>query len=506
MSVVEGLVKLILSSRKNANKISELLNLIRITDEESFEVALHASKNAIIIFKNLVESDDVLFTSPSGKSETSLSSVVQYKLWIGERFNECFNNMLDLMKNSNVRQDEILTYLMKLVRLKFSLILSQKNPGNAKTYGKDIITLLYILLLNNNLELLQSFSAYFEYDDVRYVVLKAVPSVLRELTKSNQANEKVMEYVLFVLKDIAEFIPDNDESSSLSNSFFIEDLASVLKDKKETGFFSAQAHRKLFGVAWLEFLKQPLPAALHKEVLINLHSLLIPNFAKPCLLADYLTRSFHQGGGLALLALHGLFVLVNEYNLEYPDFYKNLYTLLHPRIFAKSYKNRFFNLLQQFLSSTHIPSYVVAAFVKKMSRLSLIASSPGVLVMLNLMSSLISTHPSICYLINSDKSDSIVSDPFLEDEQDLMTCKAAQSSLWELDALERHYLPEISKAASIVKKGKVYKYDVDKLLDLGHRHLINFDESTFKSNVMCHVPAKDFMGGYEDITAELWTF
>lgn len=51
------------------------------------------------------------------------------------------------------------------------------------------------------------------------------------------------------------------------------------------------------------------------------------------------------------MALNGLFVLMNSYNLEYPDFYNKLYNIMGNEIFSAKYKARFFHLLDMFLRS-----------------------------------------------------------------------------------------------------------------------------------------------------------
>lgn len=57
------------------------------------------------------------------------------------------------------------------------------------------------------------------------------------------------------------------------------------------------------------------------------------------------------GGAVSLMALNGLFVLMNSYNLEYPDFYTKLYNIMGNEIFQAKYKARFFHLLDKFLMS-----------------------------------------------------------------------------------------------------------------------------------------------------------
>jgi U3 small nucleolar RNA-associated protein 19 len=57
----------------------------------------------------------------------------------------------------------------------------------------------------------------------------------------------------------------------------------------------------------------------------------MPHLSNPLLLSDWLTASIESGGMVGVLALNGLFVLVTQYGLEYPQFYARLYTLLQVR-------------------------------------------------------------------------------------------------------------------------------------------------------------------------------
>merc|ERR1719474_643722 len=43
-------------------------------------------------------------------------------------------------------------------------------------------------------------------------------------------------------------------------------------------------------------------------------------------------------------------------------------------------------------------------------------------------------------------------DPFLEDCDDPHSCLAQESSLWEVKSLQKHFLPEVSKAAMKINK------------------------------------------------------
>ena len=80
--------------------------------------------------------------------------------------------------------------------------------------------------------------------------------------------------------------------------------------------------------AWLGLLRLPLPSHLLKQVLVQLHTSVMPCLPNPLLLADFLTSCLDQGGMLGILALNGIFTLVTKHGLEYPAFYARLYALL----------------------------------------------------------------------------------------------------------------------------------------------------------------------------------
>ena len=80
--------------------------------------------------------------------------------------------------------------------------------------------------------------------------------------------------------------------------------------------------------AWLGLLQLPLPTQLLKQVLVQLHTRVMPALPNPLLLADFLTSCLDQGGMLGILALNGIFTLVTKHGLEYSAFYARLYALL----------------------------------------------------------------------------------------------------------------------------------------------------------------------------------
>merc|ERR1712018_481444 len=112
---------------------------------------------------------------------------------------------------------------------------------------------------------------------------------------------------------------------------------------------------------------------LYKRILIILTEKVMPILSNPLAFTDFLIESYNVGGSISLLALNGVFHLMDKYNLEYPDFYQKLYALMTPDVLHVKYRARFFHLTDKFLMSTHLPEYLVAGFVKRISRISLTA-------------------------------------------------------------------------------------------------------------------------------------
>lgn len=92
-----------------------------------------------------------------------------------------------------------------------------------------------------------------------------------------------------------------------------------------------------------------------------------------------------------------------------------------------------------FSNFRHLPAYLVAAFAKRLSRLSLCASPHCLTIILPFLHNLLVRHPNCQVLINQPAVSELKSDPFLMEEKDLSKCKAMESSLWEVKSLQSHF-------------------------------------------------------------------
>ncbi|WVF70372.1 hypothetical protein IAT40_005162 [Kwoniella sp. CBS 6097] len=207
-------------------------------------------------------------------------------------------------------------------------------------------------------------------------------------------------------------------------------------------------------------------------------------------IADWLGSLVDGGGALAMLAMNGLFVLITQYNFEYPHFYDRLYGLLDRNVMHVKYRARFFRLLDMFLSSSLISSALIASFIKRLSRLALTAPPSGVILIIPFIYNLFKRHPGCMIMLQRPSSSAYIppvlalssstgpvlngpsqedADPYDPEEKSVLKTRALESSCWELAALQKHYLAPIATLAKIF--GEVFtkpEFNMEDFLDHGY--------------------------------------
>lgn len=136
------------------------------------------------------------------------------------------------------------------------------------------------------------------------------------------------------------------------------------------------------------------------------------------------------------------------------------------------------------MTSSHLPANLVASFIKRLARLALSASPAAIVTVVPFVYNLLKRHPSCMVLVHrSTEGDdydwskgvppthsltraflevrnnspcpaySFVTvsraDPFDADETDPNLTNALDSSLWEMAALQHHYLASVSSLAKV---------------------------------------------------------
>jgi len=269
-----------------------------------------------------------------------------------------------------------------------------------------------------------------------------------------------------------ESTDDDETSTNKRKKSRTSNTNKRIKKSKLIAWQQSYKHRNALQEAWLSVLRLPnIPVRTQKLVLTHLSNYILKVCPSPLRFAEYFTRVFQGGvessGGssssnvsttnslTSILSLHGLFILMLDHQLEYPQYYNSLYKLLHPRILYTKYRTRFLRLLcKSLLSNSMLPAYVVAAFCKKLCRLGLNGPPSGALFVLALVSNLLRKHGECGCLIHrkgKNEDDGLITDVFVENvDDDLIHTRALESSLWELTALEKHYHPAVSTLAKSV--------------------------------------------------------
>uniref|UniRef100_A0A673IXD5 Nucleolar complex protein 4 homolog n=1 Tax=Sinocyclocheilus rhinocerous TaxID=307959 RepID=A0A673IXD5_9TELE len=423
----------ILQNKKHANDIFDVIQYLQSEKDKEIIFATDACKR---IFCQLFDRGD-LYVGDLPQEEDLMSgdrsALDKCRIFMRHRYNNCVELLLE-----NIGHEA------------FQVKVSESNMMVYLFLSCTQTLVEHLLSTKEDMSLLISrFQEFLEMDDVRYYVMSSVrDNIYRVMGRNKKAVIPVYQNNVYTLLSTIN-VPSHGS--------------------KITNFLVKQAckfeHKRAFEQMWLLFLKFKLPSSMYKKILVILHESIMPQMSDPTLLIDFLSAAYDIGGAISLLALNGLFILIHKHNLDYPDFYKKLYSLLDPSIFHVKYRARFFHLVNIFLSSTHLPAYLVAAFVKRFARLSLTAPPTALLILLPFICNLIRRHPSCRVLIHRPSSP--CDDPYVMEEEDPAQCHALESSLWEIKTLQKHYHPDVAKAALKINEPLTeQEEDISEMLEL----------------------------------------
>ncbi|XP_076473087.1 nucleolar complex protein 4 homolog isoform X2 [Babylonia areolata] len=427
-------VKKCVGDRKAANSI---IDILCYSQDEEPSVMLAAVRGLQHVFTNFFAHGDMSVTSTSEKDEDLAHG--QLCDWLQQQYHTTCDAILDKLESPDVKLREgALVALMKFVEMEAKHPLQKQQSGSSfpERLLQDVVEKL-LSATDSQEALITRLSELTEYDDVRFFLMKALKQNLSKKPVKGRA-EMYLANVLSMIYNLQ--LPQGD-SDLCANMLTVPE-----GEEPHTKAASLKAHKKLFTACLMGFLRSDLTPSLYRRVLTKLDDKLLPFLSSPLLLADFLTESYNIGGAISLLALNGLFILIHKYNLDYPDFYTKFYTLFQPQIFQAKYCARFFYLADIFLSSTHLPAYLIAAFIKRLSRLALTAPPAGAKVCIVLVEILLVRHPSCSVLVNRP-CHTCSSDPFLDRQEDPAKTCAMDSSLWEIKTLQSHYSPEVAQEA-----------------------------------------------------------
>lgn len=438
----------ILESRKNYNNIPRLLEYAQDVGGDSQKDVV-AAVALCRIFCRLMAAGSLSKTRDLLENEATIVG------WLKERYQDYKNGLFRLLEYEDVaRQSTALALIMRLVKEEKA----QLKSSDEAIWRTGVFPNLVQVLLEDavadgtRMEFVEKYVENF--DDVRYYTFGI-------LTNISHTTKSVLQNELSILAAI-ENIPESQEE--------LEDFFVGPPSKAKHDLFSLAAHKKQAQKAWMAVLRNDLSVAQRKTVLDLMTHRIAPWFLKVELLMDFLTDSFNVGGSTSLMALSGLFNLIQNKNLDYPQFYQKLYSLLDQNILHSKHRSRFFRLLDTFLASTHLPAALVASFIKRLSRLTLHAPPSGIVVVVPWIYNLLKEHPSCTFMIHRnsaiDKKAEGWGDPFRMEEPDPMETDALDSSLWEIHMLQNHYHPNVATIAKIISEQFTKQaYNLEDFLD-----------------------------------------
>ncbi|PGH03000.1 U3 small nucleolar RNA-associated protein 19 [Blastomyces parvus] len=467
---IQQLEDQIAESRKYYNNIVTLISLF-ITEDATTSPNLTVALSLCRVFCRLLAGGQ--FNKPKGASEQDLILVA----WLKERFQEYQQGLINVLKNAEpTAQITALSLCMRLIK-------EQSVNGGAGAEvgvwkGASFNDLIIALIEAQDGERVRSeFIENFltKYHDVAFYTLLR----LSDIASTNRSPESI-EAVISLLSALGQPPPPNHEFES-----FYTDLSSV-GQKHKTTLLSVSSYKQRAQAAWLSVLRSNTLNEQQRKTLLRLMSRLIaPWFLKPEMLMDFLTDSYDQGGSTSLLALSGLFYLIQEKNLDYPQFYPKLYSLLDADLLHSKHRSRFFRLLDTFLSSSHLPATLVASFIKRLSRLALNAPPAAIVVIVPWIYNLLKSHPTCTFMLHrvirdEDSKSKLQShgmtDPFDPTEPDPTRTGALESSLWEIESLQSHYHPNVASIAKIISEQFTKQaYNLEDFLDHSYQGMIGME-------------------------------
>ncbi|CAN4107314.1 unnamed protein product [Withania somnifera] len=487
----------LLSSRAHVNNLPLLLSFITPSTRPKY--ALESLLSLQAFFTPLLPQ---LPSSTLSSSDSQTDPHFIYLTWVRSKFDDFVQALIHITVSSH--SDELLREVVLDTLMEFVKV------GNGGKFHSAIYHRLLDRVVLSSLEVHDILpgllaSKYFKYIDIRYFTYISFEKLSRNIgandisddrrdsldTTSVNQPESSLDLSVHKLYHLLSCIPPLEGSDDKAEYDYWNaagiftgkenDKGNTVKQSKDesTNFkvsSPANIAKKMklkFSKAWISFLRLPLPVDVYKEVLVNLHQVVIPYLSNPLMLCDFLTRSYDIGGVVSVMALSSLFVLMTQHGLEYPNFYEKLYALLEPSIFMAKHRTKFFQLLDSCLKSPLLPAYLAAAFCKKLSRLSLAVPPSGALVIVALIHNLLRRHPSINCLVHQEDGhestkdtgaedgdddsteDTTASreissvkpgiDPFDDKQTDPLKTNAMGSSLWEVDTLCHHYCPPVSR-------------------------------------------------------------
>ncbi|KAJ8734479.1 hypothetical protein PYW08_013729 [Mythimna loreyi] len=436
-----------LNSRKHANNLADILQMFEAETDNYTPLLLTVE----VIFTELLRRGDlvegIVPLKPADQSPEA-----EYTRWLRECFEAAQTRALEC-----IRRGRTSSRLQALVTACKLMQAEGKHPleGSTGYYFPSLrLKNIFSVLLDSEMSMsapIARFQEFTEYRDVQQYGLKVLSTLAYRKSPTSIYMQNYLELLDKLL--VCEIATEpKGKGKERDNEEKEEKLLCGTEDKAPFPY-NPGVCRRYANRCWGFACQWPLceDSRTHRRALLLLVERLMPLLTRPHLATDMLCDSLDAGGPISMLALQGVLELVRRHNIDYPDMYDRLYAMFEPEMFATRYKRRLLHLADIFLSSTHLPESLVAAFAKRLSRLSLVASPDDAVGLLQLVANLLLRHPALKRMICLEDTPHIMSnDPYVMEETCARTSRALGSSLWEVWALRRHAAPALSHAATQV--------------------------------------------------------
>ncbi|KAK3903248.1 CBF/Mak21 family-domain-containing protein [Staphylotrichum tortipilum] len=455
-------------SRKHYNNIVALIELAQRHRADP-KTALPASEALCRIFIRLLAAGTLVKRKDVSEKDATVTG------WLRDRLGDYRGSLLSMFRSQELASNA-LVLAMALLKAEAQHLTDHGEAVFPRYFFADILA----SLLESPVEHIRDeFSEKFvdEYDDIRFYTFEALKGYLTDREDDVGADVKN------TIFDMLLSIEDVPESADDLEDFFVEPP----QKKKKHPLRSLSQHKKQAQEAWLAFMHLGLSKEQRKKVLEVMAVSIAPWFTQPELLMDFLTDCYNTGGSISLLALSGVFYLIQERNLDYPEFFTKLYSLLDADMLHSKHRSRFFRLLDTFLGSSHLPAVMVASFIKRLARLALNAPPSAIVVILPWFYNLFKKHPLTTFMMHrvprtkeekALQESEGVEDPFLPEEKDPMETNAIDSCLWEIVQLQSHYHPNVATITKIISEQFTKQaYSLEDFLDHSYGSLLEAEMS-----------------------------
>ncbi|KAJ6159705.1 CCAAT-binding factor [Penicillium chrysogenum] len=467
LSTIQELENQIAESRKGYNNIATLLSMLNVEKSaENPEMAVAVS--LCRVFSRLIAGGNLTESSRAAENEKIIVA------WLKERCLDYQNALVAIMREADAAsQIAALTLSMRIVKERLAHIPGAENNVWSTGFFKDIFAA--IIEAHNGEDLQSEAVAKFvkEYEDVRYYTFTQMADYA-----STTRSPEILEILIKILQTCDE-VPGPEHKFE---NFYAK------RDTKNKRLVSANSHRKQAQEAWLAILRNNLSQSQRKSLLRMMVHNIEPWFNRPELLMDFLTDSYNVGGATSLLALSGLFYLIQEKNLDYPQFYTKLL-----RAAALKAQITILPIAEHLLvlnpSSVHIGGQLHQASRSPCSE----RSSPAIVVIVPFMYNFFKNHPTTTFMMHRSIRDKDLlaqvekegmDDPFDPNESDPNMTNAIESSLWEIVTLQSHFHPNVAAIARIISEQFTKQaYSLEDFLDHTYAGMVTADLGVEERNL-----------------------